>query len=79
VEDLEYPTNSPTSFTTADNSLYNEFGHFVFKDPNFEVIWKKLVHIEFPIQTTVDLIFYIFASHTFGSVLTQTLREGKKY
>ena len=37
MEDLEYPTNSPSSFTTADNSLYNEFGHFFFKDPNFEV------------------------------------------
>ena len=38
VEDLDYPTNSPCSFTTTDNSLYNEFGHFVFKDSNFEVL-----------------------------------------
>ncbi|CAB3982465.1 INO80 complex subunit C [Paramuricea clavata] len=54
VEDLEYPTNSPSSFTTADNSLYNEFGHFVFKDPNFEHsgvnstkkrLWKNLKQI----------------------------------
>jgi hypothetical protein len=39
VEDLEYPTHSPSSFTTADNSLYNEFGHYVFKDSNFEVMY----------------------------------------
>ncbi|XP_046846236.1 INO80 complex subunit C-like [Xenia sp. Carnegie-2017] len=54
VEDIDYQTNSPSSFTTADNSFYNEFGNYVFKDSNFEHsgvnsskkrLWKNLKQI----------------------------------